>query len=132
MSARLPQQRLRIRLVVNFLQTENLIGLRALCSLNDVELDFISFFKALVTLTLDGAVVDKHIRSPFAAQESITLRVVEPLYGAFILCQWSNSLSSQSKQGSTTAKCQHCNGKRRLLRVTQKPQRKFSEELTSP
>ena len=85
--------------VTGFFETEYLIGLRALCSLNDVELDFIPFFKALVALPLDGAVVDEDVCSPLAAQESITFRVVEPLYRAFVLCQWSNSLICRSEPG---------------------------------
>ena len=85
--------------MIGFFETEYLIGLRALCSLNDVKFDFIPFFKALVTLALDRAVVDEDVRSPLAAQESITFRVVEPLNSSFVLCQWSNSLFCRSEPG---------------------------------
>jgi hypothetical protein len=57
--------------------------------LRDLELDLVPFGEALEALRLDGAEVDKHIRpSVFLGDESETLRVVEPLHGAF--CQ--NSL----------------------------------------
>ena len=38
-----------------------LIGLGALGSLDDVELDFIAFFEALVAVALDGTVVDEDV-----------------------------------------------------------------------
>ena len=86
--------RLLIGFVVDFLNPKDLIGLRSLSALYDVELDLVTFFKALVTFTLDGAVVHEYVGTAFTAEESIALCVVEPLYGASILCQWSDSLAS--------------------------------------
>ena len=61
------------------------------------ELDLVAFLKAFVAFTLDGAVVHEYVGATFAAEESIALCVVEPLYGAFVLCQWSDSLAFGSK-----------------------------------
>ena len=81
-----------------FFKTKHLISLWALRALDDVELDFIAFFQALITFALDGAVVNEDVRPAFAAQETIALCIVEPLYGAFILCQGNNSLISYLKR----------------------------------
>lgn len=77
-----------------FFEPTYLIGLWAFGPLDDVELDFITFFEALVALALDGAVVDEDVCPAVAAEESVALCIVEPLYRSLILCQWSNSLSS--------------------------------------
>jgi hypothetical protein len=79
-------------LLTYFFKTTNLISLRTLCSLDDVELDLIAFFQALVTFALNGAVMDEDIGPALAAEESVAFCIVEPLYGAFILCQWTDSL----------------------------------------
>ena len=80
--------------VINFFETRDLIGLGTLRSLDDVEFDLVALFEALVALALNGAVVYEDVRPALAAEESVTLCVVEPLYGALILCQWSHSLVS--------------------------------------
>jgi hypothetical protein len=36
--------------------------------------------------------MNEDICPAIAAEEAVTLCIVEPLYGAFILCQWSHSL----------------------------------------
>jgi hypothetical protein len=79
--------------VTDFFETRDLIGLGTLCPLDDVELDLIALFEALVALALDGAVVNEDVRPALAAEEAIALCVVEPLYGALVLCQWSDSLT---------------------------------------
>jgi hypothetical protein len=79
--------------LVNFLQSRDLVSLRALGSLDDVELDLIALFEALVPLALNGAVVNEDVRPAVTAEEAVSLCVVKPFYGAFILCQWSNSLA---------------------------------------
>jgi hypothetical protein len=77
---------------MEFFEAGDLVSLRALGSLDDVELHLIALFETLVALALDGAVVNEDVGSSVAAEEAIALCVIEPLYGAFILCQWSNSL----------------------------------------
>ena len=79
--------------VIDFFKTRDLIGLRTFCPLNDVELDLIALFEALVALALDRAVMNEDVRPAVAAEEAIALCVVEPLHSAFVLCQWSDSLT---------------------------------------
>ena len=43
--------------------------------------------------------MDEDVRATLAAEESVSLCVVEPLYGAFVLCQWSDSLDFVSELG---------------------------------
>jgi len=78
--------------VMDFLEARDLVSLRALRPLDDVELNLIALFEALITLALDGTVMNKYVCPAVAAEEAVTLCIVEPLYGAFVLCQWSNSL----------------------------------------
>jgi hypothetical protein len=54
-------------------------------TLNDVELDVVAFLQALVSVALDGAVVDEDIRAFIATDEAISLGVVEPLDFAPVL-----------------------------------------------
>src|SRR6266481_1149516 len=86
------RSRLLVCFVMNFFETRDLIGLGTLAALDDVEFNLITLFEALVALALDGAVVNEDVRPAVAAEEAIALCVVKPLYGAFVLCQWSNSL----------------------------------------
>jgi hypothetical protein len=90
----LTRARLLAYFVTNFFETRDLLGLGAFASLNDVKFHLVALFEALITLALDGAVVNEDVSPALAAEESVTLCVVEPLYGAFILCQWSHSLIS--------------------------------------
>jgi hypothetical protein len=83
--------------VINFFETRDLIGLGAFAPLDDVEFNLIALFEALIALALDGAVVDEDVRPAVAAEEAVALCVVEPLYGALILCQWSYSLTFLSE-----------------------------------
>jgi hypothetical protein len=106
--------------VIDFLNPEDLISLRAFGSLNDVELDLVAFFEALIALALDGAVVHEDVGATLAAEESVSLCVVEPLYGAFILCQWSDSLAfvsepavPRSESPSTVTGLTECDAKGR-------------------
>jgi hypothetical protein len=80
--------------VTNFFETRDLVGLGTLTPLNDVEFDLIAFFEALIALALNGAVMYEDVCPALAAEEAVTFCVVEPLYGALILCQWSHSLVS--------------------------------------
>jgi hypothetical protein len=65
------------------LQLGNVLSLRTLLPLNNLELYVITFLKALVTLGLDGAIVDEHIGPIIAADETKTLCVVKPFDFAF-------------------------------------------------
>ena len=78
--------------MIEFFEPRDLIGLGTFGSLDDVEFNLIPLFKALVALTLDGAVVNEDVCPAIPAKEAVALCIVEPLHGAFILCQWSNSL----------------------------------------
>jgi hypothetical protein len=57
--------------------------LRAFLSLHDFELDRVALLQAFVPLGRDGAVMYKDIRPPFTSDETVTFRIVEPLYCAF-------------------------------------------------
>jgi hypothetical protein len=86
------RRRLVGRLGHHLFEAGDLIGLRAFGALDDVELDFVSFFETLVAFALDGAVVNEHVGTPVTAEKTVSLCVVEPLYGAFVLCQLSQLL----------------------------------------
>ena len=86
--------KLWVCLVTNFFETRDLIGLGTFRSLNDVELNLVALFEALVPLALNGTVMYEDVCPALSAEEAVTFCVVEPLYGAFILCQWSHSLVS--------------------------------------
>lgn len=73
----------------SFLKAKDLVGLRPLAALDDVELHFIALFQAFIAIALDRTVVDEDVGSSLAAEESIAFRIVEPLYRAFILCHFS-------------------------------------------
>ena len=53
--------------------------------MNDVEFDLVPFFQALVSIELDRAVMDEHVRPVVPADKAVALRVVEPLHFAFVL-----------------------------------------------
>jgi hypothetical protein len=55
------------------------VRLRALLSLDDVELDFVAFLQRLVSVHLDCGVMDKHVGPVIASNKSVALSVVEPL-----------------------------------------------------
>jgi hypothetical protein len=61
------------------------IGLGSFLPLNDIELDLVAFFQALVSIQLNRAVVHKHIGSIVPADKAITLCVVKPLDFSFVL-----------------------------------------------
>jgi hypothetical protein len=82
-----------VGLVTNFFETRDLIGLGALTPLDDVEFNLIALFQAFIAFPLNGAVVDEDVRPAITAEEAVTFCVVEPLYGALILCHWSHSLT---------------------------------------
>jgi hypothetical protein len=57
--------------------------LRPLLAFGDLELYLITFLQAFIAFGADGAVVNKNIRSICAADKTVSLSVVEPLYGSF-------------------------------------------------
>jgi hypothetical protein len=88
------ETRLVTYFVTNFFETRDLIGLRTFRSLDDVEFNLVTLFKAFVSLALNGAVMDKDVCPALSAEEAVPFCVVEPLYCALVLCQWSHSLVS--------------------------------------
>ena len=69
-----------------------LVGLRSFGSLDDVKLDFIAFFEALVAFALNGCVMDEDVGSIIASEETVSLSVVKPLHCSLVLCHVPNSL----------------------------------------
>jgi hypothetical protein len=57
-------------------------GLQSLWAALDRELDALPFVQRAVTLALDRGEVDENIFAPFARNESIALRGIEPLDGS--------------------------------------------------
>ncbi len=55
-------------------------SLRAFLALSDLELHQITLFESLVTLSLNGGMVNEYIRPVVLADEAITLGVVKPFY----------------------------------------------------
>ena len=70
----------------NFASAHHLVGLWPLLTLNDIELDIISFFQAFVAVKLNCAVVYEYVWSIIAANKSVAFCVVEPLHFAFVSC----------------------------------------------
>jgi hypothetical protein len=57
--------------------------LRAFLSLNDFKFNIIALLKALVSLRLDGTIVDEHIRAVIPADKAEALCVIEPFHFTF-------------------------------------------------
>lgn len=68
-----------LRLTANYL-----IGLGSLLPLNNIKLDLVAFFEALVPVELNCAVMNENVGSILTTDETITFRVVEPLDLPFI------------------------------------------------
>src|SRR5258705_1325940 len=60
----------------------DLLRLRALLTLRDLELDALPVFQRLVAVHLDRGEVDEHVLSPVDRDEAIALLAVEPLHAA--------------------------------------------------
>src|SRR5687767_11798810 len=67
------------------------VRLGALGALDDLELDPLALFEALVPVHLDGRVVDEDVLAPVDGDEAETLFGVEPLHGA--LCHVCSCVS---------------------------------------
>jgi hypothetical protein len=61
----------------------NAFCLRAFLSLNDFEFNIIALLEALVSLRLDGTIVDEHIGSIITADKAEALCVIEPFHFTF-------------------------------------------------
>ena len=57
--------------------------LRAFLSLNNFKFNIIALLEALVTLRLDGTIVDEHIRAVIPADKAEALCVIEPFHFTF-------------------------------------------------
>ena len=53
--------------------------MRSFLAVNDLKLHVIAFSQTLVAFTCDAGIVDEHIRSVIAADESVPLGIIEPL-----------------------------------------------------
>jgi hypothetical protein len=61
----------------------NALCLRAFLSLHDFEFNIIALLEALVSLRLDGTIVDEHIRAVISADKAEALCVIEPFHFTF-------------------------------------------------
>jgi hypothetical protein len=75
-----------------FFEAHNLVGLGALCALDNVKLDLVPFFEALIAFALDGTVMNKDISSVVTSEETVSLCIVEPFDCTFVMCQDPDSL----------------------------------------
>src|ERR1700678_3049124 len=85
--ARIHNLRTRLCGYVFVFDSNNLVCLWAFTALDDVELDLVPLFQALIAVDLNGAVVDENVRSVFAPEKPVPLRIVEPFDRAPILRQ---------------------------------------------
>ena len=69
--------------VCDELDAADVRGARTLRAVDDVEPDTIALGQALEPITLNGGVMNEHVRTTLTREESETLGVVEPLDGTF-------------------------------------------------
>ena len=77
-------------------QSDDLVCLRALASLDDVELDLIALFETLISIYLNRAVMHEDVWSAFTTEKAVAFRVVKPLHNTPILCQCRTLLAAVS------------------------------------
>jgi hypothetical protein len=102
----------RMRIVGWFLELLDALGLQAFGTLCDGELHRFAFGERSVSFRLDGGVMDENIISGSALDESIALRVVEPLHDTLFslhivsvfLCLFKFNLFSSRNRSPKTAK----------------------------
>jgi hypothetical protein len=59
-------------------------GLRALLTVHDLELYLVAFLQALITVIVDGAVMDEHVWTAILTSDKAkTFCIIEPLHGPF-------------------------------------------------
>ena len=61
------------------LHLRDFFSLRSLWALCHLKLDFLTFFESLEAVTLDSAIVNEDVRRAWLLDETVTLRIVEPL-----------------------------------------------------
>lgn len=64
------------------LDSDDVLGLRALLALSQSEFYTLTFRQALEARTLNGAEVNEYVRAAFLLDETEALSVVKPFYGA--------------------------------------------------
>src|SRR5579859_715113 len=74
-----------IRRSGNFSHSRYRVSLRSFLPLDDVEFHLVTLLQALVSIELNRAVVNKHVRAVIPTNKPITLCVIEPLDLPFIL-----------------------------------------------
>jgi hypothetical protein len=102
--------------LTDLFEAGHLVGLRAFRALDDIELHLIPLFKAFVSFALNRTVMNKYVCPAIAAEEAVALRIVEPLYGAFILCQLSYSLAFMFATSDAAYRLEKISQRNRYLR----------------
>src|SRR4051812_39181946 len=78
----------------------DLVGLGALGALDDLEVDPLALFEALVPVHLDGRVVDEDVLTAVDGDEAEALLGVEPLHGALChVCSHVRATDDPSRSG---------------------------------
>jgi hypothetical protein len=78
------------------------ISLGSFLALNDVELDVVAFFEALISVKLNCRVVDEDIGAVFAPDESVAFCVIKPFDLAFISSHVPYPFSANRCRGPPT------------------------------
>jgi hypothetical protein len=73
----------------------NVLGLRALRTLRNAELDTLAFFKVAVAFTYNGTVVDKNVTTGILLDKAKPFGTIEPLHGACLSIRHDLELLSQ-------------------------------------
>src|ERR1017187_7995270 len=81
--------------------SNHLIRLWSLGALDDVELDLVALFQALISVDLNRAVMHEDVCSAFTSEKAVAFRIVEPLHRTFVLSQLSALLTLVGLSGYT-------------------------------
>src|SRR3954452_17202416 len=102
----------------------DLVGLGALGALDDLEVDPLALFEALVPVHLDGRVVDEDVLTAVDGDEAEALLGVEPLHGALChVCSHVRATDDASwsrSRGLALPPVEHERGTRTARKVQQK------------
>ena len=79
------------------LQLLYISGLFAFRPLSDIELHFLAFLQRLKTITLNNAVMHKHILAVIRSDEAVSFSVIEPFHFSFYHCLLPPSVRTNSK-----------------------------------
>ena len=63
-----------------------IISLQSLGALDDIELNLVTLLEGLISILLDGTVVDEDIWTVTSAEEAESLCAIEPFHFTFVLC----------------------------------------------